>query len=159
MVDTSKHIREVKLLHNLLSSASLRAVRDVRRFNRFYTKHIGVLQEGLLSSPFSLTEVRVLYELAHRRKPTAGDLCKELGLDAGYLSRVLSSFERRGWVRRQRSAADGRQSYLSFTTKGCRIFAPLEKRSNAQVAAMLVRLSASQQKNLVEPMTRMEDNT
>jgi DNA-binding MarR family transcriptional regulator/N-acetylglutamate synthase-like GNAT family acetyltransferase len=147
----------VKPLRDLSTSAFLPAVRDVRRFNRFYTKHIGVLQEGLLSSPFSLTEVRVLYELAHRQKPTAGDIGKELGLDAGYLSRVLSGFERRGWVRRQRSAADGRQSYLRLTAKGRRIFAPLEKRSNAQVAAMLVRLSGSQQKELVGAMRTIEE--
>ena len=136
---------------------SLPLIRDVRRFNRFYTRKIGVLQEGLLSSPFSLSEVRVLYEVAHREKPTAGELCKELGLDAGYLSRVLSSFERQGLVRRERSASDGRQSLLSLTAKGRKVFAPLEARSNAQVAAMLGRLSSKEQKELVGAMRAIEE--
>src|SRR5437870_7785298 len=85
-------------------------VQAVRRFNRFYTRQIGVLQEGLLQSPYSLTEVRVLYELAHRQKPTATELGKDLGLDAGYLSRILQSFEKRRLIRKVRSEADGRQS-------------------------------------------------
>ena len=128
----------------------------VRRFNRFYTQTIGVLQEGLLSSPFSLSELRVLYEVAHREKPTAGDLCKDLGLDAGYLSRILSSFERRDLVRRKRSVRDGRQSLLSLTAKGHKVFMPLEARSNAQVAAMLARLTTTRQKELVGAMRTIE---
>jgi DNA-binding MarR family transcriptional regulator/N-acetylglutamate synthase-like GNAT family acetyltransferase len=133
------------------------AVREVRRFNRFYTKQIGVLREGLLSSPFSLTEVRVLYELAHREKLTAGDLCKELGLDAGYLSRLLGSFEKRGLVRRDRSAADGRQSFLSLTAKGRKVFAPLDARSDEQVSTMLGKLTSTQQKDLVAALHAIED--
>jgi DNA-binding MarR family transcriptional regulator/N-acetylglutamate synthase-like GNAT family acetyltransferase len=139
------------------SFPSLPAVREVRHFNRFYTKQIGVLQEGLLSSPFSLTEVRVLYELAHREKSTAGELCKDLGLDAGYLSRLLGSFEKRGVLRRQRSAADARQSFLSLTAKGCNVFAPLDARSDEQVAAMLGKLTSAQQKQLVAALHAIED--
>src|SRR5262249_12862313 len=93
-------------------------VAAVRRFNRFYTAQIGVLHEGLLHSPFTLTEARVLYELAHRDRPTATDLVKELGLDAGYLSRILRGFRLRGLVARTSSTADGRQTLLSLTRKG-----------------------------------------
>lgn len=139
------------------SFPSLPAVREVRRFNRFYTKQIGVLREGLLSSPFSLTEVRVLYELAHRERLTAGDLCKELGLDAGYLSRLLASFGKRGLVQRQRSAADRRQSFLSLTAKGCNVFASLDSRSDEQVAGMLSTLTSAQQKRLVAAMHGIEE--
>jgi DNA-binding MarR family transcriptional regulator/N-acetylglutamate synthase-like GNAT family acetyltransferase len=136
---------------------SRHAVREVRRFNRFYTKQIGVLQDGLLRSPFSLSEVRVLYELAHRKTPTAGDLGKELGLDAGYLSRVLGGFEKGGLVRRQRSATDGRQSLLKLTAKGRKVFGPLEARSDAEVAAMLHKLPQRRQKELVSAMHTIEE--
>src|SRR5215831_6634017 len=105
---------------------SVAHVAAVRRFNRFYTRQIGVLQEGLLSSPFSLTEVRVLYELTHRERSTARELCQELGLDPGYLSRVLGNFERLGIIRRNPSVADGRRILLSLTDKGRKVFAPLE---------------------------------
>jgi DNA-binding MarR family transcriptional regulator/N-acetylglutamate synthase-like GNAT family acetyltransferase len=135
----------------------LPAVREVRHFNRFYTKQIGVLQDGLLNSPFTLTEVRVLYELAHRNRPTAGDLGEELGLDAGYLSRVLASFERRGLVRRERSAQDGRQRFLSLSPKGRKVFAPLEAQSNEEVATMLNKLSPQRQKALVSAMHAIEE--
>lgn len=133
------------------------AVAAVRRFNRFYTRQIGVLQEGLLASPFSLTEVRVLYELAHRARPTAGVLARELGLDAGYLSRILAGFRNQGLVRKARSEADGRQSVLSLTAKGKKTFAPLERRSDEEVGAMLGRLTAGGQKKLVTAMAAMEE--
>lgn len=132
-------------------------VREVRRFNRFYTRQIGVLQDGLLESPFSLTEVRVLYELAHRDQPTAGQLGRELGLDAGYLSRILAQFKRRRLVRRERSSADGRQSFVSLTAKGRKVFTPLESRSNQQVAAMLRQIPSSRQKRLVSAMHAIEE--
>jgi DNA-binding MarR family transcriptional regulator/GNAT superfamily N-acetyltransferase len=135
---------------------SLPHVAEVRRFNRFYTKQIGVLQEGLLSSPFSLTEVRVLYEIVHRKDSTAVELCRELCLDPGYLSRILRSFEKRGLIARTRSIADGRQSHLRLTPKGRKIFDPLEQRSNRQAAAMLEKVSPAHQKKLVDAMHTIE---
>src|SRR5271169_6461474 len=90
-------------------------IEAVRRFNRFYTRQIGVLREGLLQSPFSLAELRVLYEISHRRQPTATELCQQLGLDPGYLSRILRAFEKRGLVRKSASRTDGRQSLLGLT--------------------------------------------
>src|SRR5580693_1731554 len=98
-------------------------VSTVRAFNRFYTRKIGVL-DGMASSPFSLAEARVLYELANRRQPTATDIRKELGLDAGYMSRILRDFERRKLVTRARSRTDERQRFLSLTSKGRSVFAP-----------------------------------
>ena len=103
-------------------------VAAVRRFNRFYTQKIGVLQDGLLNSPFSLTETRVLYELAHRERPTASELGRDLGLDAGYLSRILRSFEQKSLVKKAPSPADGRQLLLTLTRKGEEAFAPLNVR-------------------------------
>jgi DNA-binding MarR family transcriptional regulator/N-acetylglutamate synthase-like GNAT family acetyltransferase len=128
----------------------------VRSFNRFYTKQIGVLHEGLLGSPYSLTEVRVLYELANRRQPTAAELGRELGLDPGYLSRILQSFARRGLVAKTRSTADGRQSLLSLTARGRKAFAPLNARSHDDVAAVLARLSAAEQCRLIEAMRAIQ---
>src|SRR6201998_3945808 len=93
-------------------------VASVRRFSRFYTRRIGVLHEGLLGSPLSLTEGRVIWELAQRETATAGELAGELGLDAGYLSRILSGFERRGLIDRRPSDRDGRQSDIALTEAG-----------------------------------------
>jgi DNA-binding MarR family transcriptional regulator/GNAT superfamily N-acetyltransferase len=132
------------------------AVSQVRHFNRFYTKQIGLLQDRMLSSPYSLTEVRVLYEVAHRKKPTASALSEELGLDAGYLSRLLSKLEHQGLLQRERSSTDRRQSFLSLTRKGQTVFRPLESRSNRQVAEMLNRLTSAQQKQMLSAMHTIE---
>jgi DNA-binding MarR family transcriptional regulator/N-acetylglutamate synthase-like GNAT family acetyltransferase len=128
----------------------------VRGFNRFYTRQIGVLDEGLLKSQFSLTQARVLYELAHRENPSASELAKDLGLDAGYLSRILAGFEESGLVRRKRSAADARQSILSLTPKGRRVFAPLDARSSREVGAMLERLEPAERSRLVAAMRTIQ---
>jgi DNA-binding MarR family transcriptional regulator/GNAT superfamily N-acetyltransferase len=112
-------------------------VAAVRQFNRFYTRQIGVLRRSFLDSPFSLTEVRVLYELAHREHPSATEIARELGLDPGYLSRLLRSFRRKGLVRRTTSRRDARQSELSLTSRGSAEFARLEKRQRDEVARML----------------------
>jgi DNA-binding MarR family transcriptional regulator/N-acetylglutamate synthase-like GNAT family acetyltransferase len=131
-------------------------VAAVRRFNRFYTQKIGVLHEGLLGSPFSLSEARVLYELAHREGPTATELSRDLGLDAGYLSRILRGFEQRRLIGRTRSKADGRQTHLSLTRQGRAAFAPLDARSREEMGSILAKLSAAEQKRLVEAMHTVE---
>jgi DNA-binding MarR family transcriptional regulator/N-acetylglutamate synthase-like GNAT family acetyltransferase len=131
-------------------------VQAVRRFNRFYTRQIGVLQEHLLHSRFSLTEVRVLYELAHRENVTAVELCQELGLDRGYLSRMLQNFEKQEWIKTAPSPADRRRIFLSLTGKGRKVFTPLDRRSTQEVAAMLAGLSVSEQKNLLGAMREIE---
>lgn len=133
-----------------------RCVAAVRRFNRFYTQKIGVLEEGLLKSPFSLTQARVLYELAHRDRPTATELCRDLGLDAGYLSRVLRDFEKRGLVAREPSEADGRQSLLHLSPRGLEAFAPLDARSRDEIGTMLRGLPPGDQRRLVEAMETVE---
>ena len=124
-------------------------VNAIRAFNRFYTRKIGVL-DGMASSPFSLAEARVLYELANRRQPTATDIRKELGLDAGYMSRMLRDFGRRKLVSRERSKADERQRFLSLTNKGRSAFAPLDARSNRDIAALLKDLSSAERRQLVD---------
>jgi DNA-binding MarR family transcriptional regulator/GNAT superfamily N-acetyltransferase len=124
-------------------------VAAIRAFNRFYTRKIGVV-DGVASSPFSLAEARVLYELAHREQLTATDIRKELGLDAGYMSRILRDFERRKLVTRQQSKTDERQRFLSLTAKGRRAFAPLDERSNRDVASLLEEHSLAERKQLVD---------
>jgi DNA-binding MarR family transcriptional regulator/GNAT superfamily N-acetyltransferase len=128
----------------------------VRRFTRFYTQRLGVLNEGLLESRFSLAQGRVLYELANRAQPTASELGKELGLDAGYLSRILRAFERQKLLQRTVSKSDGRQQLLTITDKGRQTFAPLNARSREQIGAMLAPLSASEQASLVDAMRAVE---
>lgn len=127
-------------------------VRAVRAFNRFYTHRLGLLEEGLLDSRFTLTEARVLYELAQRGATTAGEVGGFLGLDAGYLSRILRKFEADGLLERQRSDIDARSATLTLTERGRAAFAPLDRASAAQVAAMLEALPAAGRGRLVESM-------
>jgi DNA-binding MarR family transcriptional regulator/GNAT superfamily N-acetyltransferase len=133
-----------------------RRVGAVRRFNRFWTRQIGVLREGYLESEFSLTEVRVLYELAHREESTASELGEELGLDAGYLSRILGGFEERGLIHRRPSEADGRRKLLRLTERGREVFAPLDARSRDDIGAMLGGMSTQEQEDLVGAMRTIE---
>lgn len=128
----------------------------IRRFNRFYTRQIGVLHEHLLNSEFSLTEVRILYELAHRSGLTASDLCRELGLNAGYLSRVITGFEKKGLIVKTRSAADARIMQLELTVKGRKTFSPLNEASRHEVMAMLKQLSEPGQEQLVGAMEQIQ---
>jgi DNA-binding MarR family transcriptional regulator/GNAT superfamily N-acetyltransferase len=131
-------------------------IEAMRSFNRFYTRQIGVLHAGLLDSPFSLTEVRVLYELAHREKPTASEIGEELGLDAGYLSRILTSFAKRKLIKKIASAIDGRSSLLALTRLGRETLAPLERRSAEHVGVALKKLSTADQCRLIGAMQSIE---
>ena len=133
-----------------------RDIDAVRRFNRFYTRRIGVLDEGHLQSAYSLAEVRVLYELAHRDRTTAAELCKDLGLDAGYVSRILRRFTREGLLERRRADDDKRQTRLSLTARGRRTFAPLNKGAREQVRALLAPLSDADRQALISAMRRIE---
>lgn len=128
----------------------------IRRFNRFYTRWIGVLQEGLLRSRFSLAETRVLYELAHRSDATATELGRDLGLDAGYLSRILARFEEDGLIARVPSAEDRRRSVLSLTNEGAAAFAPLDEGARGEIAGLIGGLAAPAQDELVGAMGRIE---
>jgi DNA-binding MarR family transcriptional regulator/N-acetylglutamate synthase-like GNAT family acetyltransferase len=128
----------------------------VRAFNRFYTRQMGLLQEGLYDSQFSLTEVRVLYELANHETITASELGQALGLDAGYLSRMLAGFQRRGFLQKEKSAADARQSLLRLTKKGRAVFAPLDRTSHDEIAALLQRLGISEQERLIAAMAAIQ---
>ena len=128
----------------------------VRRFNRFYTRRIGVLNEKLLGSGFTLPEVRLLYELAHREGPSASELGKELRLDPGYVSRLVARLRRRGLLERKPSPTDGRQTLLGLTRKGQETFAALNRRSHEEITAMLAPLAATDQRRLVEAMSRIE---
>lgn len=128
----------------------------VRSFNRFYTKQIGILREDVLQSPFSLSEVRVLYELAHRKATTASELSRDLGLDPGYLSRILRRFAQRGLVSRRRSSTDGRQTHLTLTPRGGQAFAPLNRRQNDDVGLLLTEMSEAEQQQLIAAMRSIE---
>jgi DNA-binding MarR family transcriptional regulator/GNAT superfamily N-acetyltransferase len=132
-------------------------IRTVRQFNRFITQQIGALNEGLLSTPYSLTEARVLYELAHGHELTAAGLCRELSLDAGYLSRLLERLKNQGLIEKQQSATDARQRILHLTALGQETFALLDRRSQDQVADMLASLSRPDQQRLLKSMHTIQD--
>jgi len=133
-----------------------RRVEAVRRFNRFYTRRIGVLDEVLLKSPFPVTEARVIYELAHHESATATELSNQLGLDPGYLSRILRGFQKRGLVHKKTSEADARQNDLSLSDTGQLEFAKLNAASRSEIGAMLTALSEIEQSQLVEAMHVVE---
>ncbi|MGH9476665.1 MAG: bifunctional helix-turn-helix transcriptional regulator/GNAT family N-acetyltransferase [Terriglobales bacterium] len=131
-------------------------VAALRRFNRFYTRQVGTLQEHLLQSEYSLAETRVLFELAARRGVTAAAIGGELGLDAGYLSRMLRKFRVRGLVRRRRLAGDGRATRLELSARGRAVFGALDRRAEALAASLLAPLATEGQAELVGAMARIE---
>lgn len=124
----------------------------LRAFNRYYTQRIGVLREGLHDSPFTLTQVRVLYEIAHRDQPVASEIVAALGLDAGYLSRLVAGFERQGLVARTPSAADARRRELALTRKGEATFAALDASANRDAQALVDALAEDDQTRLVDAL-------
>ncbi|HLG63457.1 MAG TPA: GNAT family N-acetyltransferase [Ktedonosporobacter sp.] len=140
----------------MISESFEEKIAAVRQFNRFFTRQIGVLREGLLHSPYPLTEARVLFELGHGNQVTASGLARELGLDPGYLSRILARLEQQGLLEKVRSANDGRQFFLSLTTEGREAFALLDQRSRDEVAEMLDDLSAEEQQRLLKAMQTIE---
>ncbi|HEX3438605.1 MAG TPA: helix-turn-helix domain-containing GNAT family N-acetyltransferase [Pseudacidobacterium sp.] len=128
-----------------------------RRFNRLYTRKIGTLSEGLLDSQYSLTEARVLYELAMRKQSTAKEIADELGLDAGYLSRILRKFEEAGLLEKESSPTDARQAHLSLTRRGKAAFGEINQRSNRQAKDLLDGLTPSKRMALIHSMLAIED--
>jgi DNA-binding MarR family transcriptional regulator/GNAT superfamily N-acetyltransferase len=139
-----------------MSGISEARIAAVRSFNRFYTWKIGVLREGVLQSPFSLSEARVLYELAHRKSTTATELSRDLGVDPGYMSRILRRFAQRGLVSRRRSKTDGRQTHLTLTPRGADAFAPLNRRQHDETAALLSEVTDAEQERVVAAMRTIE---
>jgi DNA-binding MarR family transcriptional regulator/GNAT superfamily N-acetyltransferase len=139
-----------------MPTADLSRIAAVRRFNRFYTRQIGTLEEGLLDTSFSLTEARVLYEIANRKQATATEIGSDLAIDMGYLSRILRGFAKAELIGRQPGASDRRQSLLSLTPKGRKQFLKLNSRSDEQVSAMLSPLPAAAQRQLVTSMASIE---
>lgn len=132
-------------------------VEAVRQFNRFYTRQIGLLQEGLLHSPYSLTEARVLYEIAHHEQTTATHLTQELGIDAGYLSRILRGFQKRGLIDKRPAEDDRRRQLLSLTDEGQEVFAQLNTASRGEIATMLDEMTETDQSRLVHAMDTIEE--
>lgn len=133
-----------------------RHVDAARRFNRFYTQRIGALHEGLLDSPFPLTEARVLYELGVRRETTASRLAQDLDIDSGYLSRILRGFGDRGLVDKARSPDDGRQSLLRLSPQGREAFAGIDARSRQEMGAMLGALQETDRERLSRAFATIE---
>jgi DNA-binding MarR family transcriptional regulator/N-acetylglutamate synthase-like GNAT family acetyltransferase len=131
-------------------------VAEVRHFNRFYTRLIGLLQDGYLDSSFSLSEVRVLYELAHHDRTTAAELARWLDLDPGYLSRILRGFLRRGLVERTRADHDRRQTWLCLSPGGRDVFAPLNGAAAEQIGSLLRALRDTDQQRLIAAMHTVE---
>jgi DNA-binding MarR family transcriptional regulator len=129
----------------------------VRSFNRFYTGVIGVLREGLLGTPYSLTEARVVFELAARERAGPGELRRALDLDAGYLSRILARFEADGLVTRERVSGDGRRHVVRLSRRGGTVFALLDRRSARQVEALVAPLPAYEQRRLVRAMAAIRE--
>jgi len=139
-----------------LTIATIHSVAAIRRFNRFYTQKIGVLEENVYDRPLSLSEARVLYEIANRKEVTASQLAADLALDPGYLSRILSRFEKRRLLRRTMHSADRRKNLLLLTEKGAKEFARIDKKSHDEIAAMIDGVSPADRQRIVTSMQTIE---
>lgn len=139
-----------------MSDGMLERIEAVRRFGRFYTRYIGALQEGLLESPYPLPAARVIYEIAHHEQTSATELGDELGLDPGYVSRLIRRLHAEGIVEKQSCAEDGRVTLLSLTEAGNDAFAKLNSASRSQGERMLGTLSETDQQRLVQAMGVIE---
>jgi DNA-binding MarR family transcriptional regulator/GNAT superfamily N-acetyltransferase len=137
-------------------STTVTAAKKVRRFNRFYTQRMGLLNSGLLESPFSLSEVRVLYEIAHRSRPTAKVIAGELQLDEGYLSRLLRGLRQRGLITTRAAPHDRRERWIALTSRGRNAFSVLDDRATREIGAMLEGLSAAAQQRLLSSISAIE---
>jgi DNA-binding MarR family transcriptional regulator/GNAT superfamily N-acetyltransferase len=140
----------------MTAAPSLSRIDAMRRFNRFYTRTIGVLHENLAATRFNLTESRVLWELAHREQTTAAELARELDLDPGYLSRLLRRFKEQKLIRGERAPADARHLHLTLAPAGRRAFAPLDRQSAADVERLLAGLADREQRRLLAAMAEIE---
>lgn len=138
------------------SAIDLQAISQVREFNRFYTQKIGILNKKLHNSAFSLTEVRVLFELVHRQSCISSELAEYLDLDAGYLSRILNKFNTNGFITQQTATQDKRQKVITLTPKGKKAFAELNQRSQQRTENLLAPLSASSQAQLTQAMHQIQ---
>jgi DNA-binding MarR family transcriptional regulator/GNAT superfamily N-acetyltransferase len=137
-------------------AASNRAVDSIRAFNRFYTRRFGLLGRGLHDSAYSLTDVRVMYELAHADGWTISELARTLDLDVGYVSRLLKQLHSSGLVKRTPSPLDGRQTMLALTTKGLKVFTPIEQATREQIGSMLDALPVDHRKPLLASMQAIQ---
>lgn len=153
-IDIGKHISPDS--HTAHDTPHGSRIAEVRRFNRFYTRQIGVLQRGHLDSAYSLGEVRVLYELSHRGSTTAAELAADLTLDPGYLSRVLRAFGRKRLVARKRHPDDGRQRVVTLTAAGRAAVATLDRSADDEVAGLIAHLSSNDQNALIAAMKSIE---
>lgn len=141
----------------MLNSAPDERVATVRAFNRFYTTVIGLLREGLLRTPYSLTEARVIFELAQQEASEVAAMRRTLDLDGGYFSRILARFEADGLVTRERSSSDGRRQIVRLTGQGRKAFKKLDRRSADEIESLLSQLTAEEQRRLVDSMAAIQD--
>src|SRR5882757_1902792 len=132
------------------------AIDIIRSFNRRYTRQLGLLDKGLLGSEFTLTEARVLYELANGEDSTATQIAGELGLDLGYMSRLIKKFGRRRYIKRRRSAVDARQSRLQLTERGRAVFDPLDRAARLQIVEMIAPMTPEQRSLLLSSMLSVQ---